>query len=427
MSAINYGLIGCLLLGACSSQRFLIDELKKAESNTKGHVGFVLYDPVLHKTLYDHEGDRYFIPASNTKIFTFYTSLRLLGDSIPAIHYVHRNDSVILWGTGDPGFLYKKLPQGKVYDFLKAQPGRLIFSSSNFYGERMGPGWGWDDYAYAYQVERTAFPAYGNFVNVRISGDTIKTIPAFFNQAIVRKAATKDGPEITREIDTNTFNYFPGIKGEPVESNVPLRFRDELLMKLLSDTLRREVTSVPVPYMKGSKTFYSVHADSLYKVMMQESDNFIAEQLLLMCADKLSDSLRSEIAIQYSKKNLLSDLPDEPMWVDGSGLSRYNLMTPRSIVALWEKIYAMVPRERLFPLLAIGGQAGTIKNYYKAENPYIFGKTGTLRNNHSLSGYLVTRKGKTLIFSWMNNNFTSPSREVRATMESVLKTIYEKY
>ena len=428
MNAMRCCLIASLLLGACSSQRYFSHELKLAEKNFKGHVGFVLYDPAQHKSLYDYQGDRYFTPASNTKIFTFYTALRLLGDSIPAVHYIQRNDSLIFWGTGDPSFLYRNLyPQNRLYHFLKEQPGRLFISSPNSFADRFGPGWAWDDFSDSYQAERTAFPLYGNQVNVRISGDTVTTIPHGFENAVLRKSQTKDKPEVIRETEANIFSYFPGKASASSEWDIPLRWDNELLARLLSDTLKREVKSTKTPFVQGSKTFYSAMSDSLYKVMMQESDNFIAEQLLLICSDKLSDTLRTEIAIKYAKKNLLADLPDEPVWVDGSGLSRYNLMTPRSIVALWEKIYTLVPRERLFPLLAIGGQTGTLKNQYKSESPYIFGKTGTLKNNHSLSGYLVTRKGRTLIFSWMNNNFTTPSREVRATMETVLKAVYEKY
>ena len=145
-----------------------------------------------------------------------------------------------------------------------------------------------------------------------------------------------------------------------------------------------------------------------------------------MCAMVISDSLKAEIAIDYVKNKFLFDLPDEPQWVDGSGLSRYNLFTPRSIVRLWEKILVLVPRERLFELLAIGGKTGTVKNSYKSDPPYIFGKTGTLSNNHCISGYLITKKGKLLIFSFMNNNFTAPTREVRANMERVLFEIHEK-
>jgi serine-type D-Ala-D-Ala carboxypeptidase/endopeptidase (penicillin-binding protein 4) len=108
-------------------------------------------------------------------------------------------------------------------------------------------------------------------------------------------------------------------------------------------------------------------------------------------------------------------------------LSRYNLFTPRSIVQLWEKIYQRIPRERLFALLATGGKSGTIKNWYYGKEPYIFGKTGSLSNNHCLSGYLVTKKGKTLVFAFMNNNFTATVNDIRRNMENILRLIYESY
>jgi serine-type D-Ala-D-Ala carboxypeptidase/endopeptidase (penicillin-binding protein 4) len=59
--------------------------------------------------------------------------------------------------------------------------------------------------------------------------------------------------------------------------------------------------------------------------------------------------------------------------------------------------------------------------------PYIYGKTGSLSNNHCLSGYLITKKGKTLIFSLMSNNFVVSGNELRKQMEVILKMVYEKY
>jgi D-alanyl-D-alanine carboxypeptidase/D-alanyl-D-alanine-endopeptidase (penicillin-binding protein 4) len=196
---------------------------------------------------------------------------------------------------------------------------------------------------------------------------------------------------------------------------------------LLSDTLKREVKPVSKLIPQNTKTLYSMPVDSLFRVLMQESDNFIAEQLLLMCADAVSDSLQPEIAIKYVKENFLKDLQDEPSWVDGSGLSRFNLFTPRSVVQMWQKLYEMVPRERLFPLLAIGGKKGTVKNYYKGDPPYLFGKTGSLSNNHCLSGFLITKSGKTMIFSFMSNNFVAPTSSVRNNMQEILKMIHERY
>jgi D-alanyl-D-alanine carboxypeptidase/D-alanyl-D-alanine-endopeptidase (penicillin-binding protein 4) len=200
-----------------------------------------------------------------------------------------------------------------------------------------------------------------------------------------------------------------------------------LLVDLLSDTLHRSVEETDKPIPQNSSTLKSIPADSLYKVMMQDSDNFIAEQLLLQCAAIVSDTLKPEIAIRYSKKNLLADLPDSLQWVDGSGLSRYNLFTPRSIVELWKKIYRIVPQERLFKLLPAGGQSGTLKKWLKADEPYVFGKTGSLSNVRSLSGFLITKKSKVLIFCMMNNNFTVPGNEVRAQVEKILRQVHDKF
>jgi D-alanyl-D-alanine carboxypeptidase/D-alanyl-D-alanine-endopeptidase (penicillin-binding protein 4) len=141
----------------------------------------------------------------------------------------------------------------------------------------------------------------------------------------------------------------------------------------------------------------------------------------------VSDTLQPESAIRYATKNLLNSLPDKLQWVDGSGLSRLNLCTPQSIVHVWEKLYGEIPREKLFSLLAVGGQSGTLKNHYKSSPPFIYGKTGTLSNNHSLSGFIVTKKGKTFIFSWMNNNYITTTSAVRKQMERVLASIRDRY
>src|SRR3982751_6022778 len=133
-----------LLAGACTPNKYLSKSFSQTESQFQDHVGFVLYDPAAGKTIFDHQGERYFTPASNTKIFTLFASLKLLGDSIPALRYVASNDSVIFWGTGHPGFLYDDAWQDSVvYNFLKSRQEPLFFSSSNFQAEVFGPGWSW--------------------------------------------------------------------------------------------------------------------------------------------------------------------------------------------------------------------------------------------------------------------------------------------
>ena len=429
MRALLY-LTLCAVIISCSPARKL--GLKKsfesAEKNFQHHSGFVLYDPEKKETIYDFNGNRYFTPASNTKIFTFYTSLRLIGDSVPALKYVVRNDSLIFWGTGDPSLLYKfTFNNSRVYDFLKNAKQNLYLSTSNFHSPHFGPGWGWDDYNDVYSAERSPFPVFGNIFTVKRVGSLLTVQPPYFEK-FLNIGERKEKEAITRSVHANDFEFHPGLtQPKKKEWDVPMRIDQQLICDLLSDTLDRKVVAVHTPQPAITQPIYSIPTDSLYSVMMQESDNFIAEQLLFICSDIVRDTLQSEIAIKYSIKNFLNDLPDKPMWVDGSGLSRYNLFTPRSIVKLWEKIHNAVPEDRLFSLLATGGKKGTIKKWYKADKPYIFGKTGTLSNNHCLSGFLVTKSGKTLIFAFMNNNYIATTNAIRTNMQDILYTIYEKY
>ncbi len=416
-----------MFMWACSPRSFILKQVTKSEKELHHHVGFALYDPQDKKFLIQHQSDQYFTPASNTKIFTLFASLNLLGDSVTAFRYLPLGDSLIFWGMGDPSFLYKNAYQsGKAYQFLQSFPGKLYFAATNFYTEPLGPGWAWSDYDSYYSAERSAFPVYGNLVEVKRVGEEFSTTPAYFMEHFTVANQQRDREEVTRGLDDNQLTYFTGKKSNG-EWTIPFRSTTDVVIDLLSDTLKREVLEAPILISAEAKTLKSVPVDSLYKVMMQDSDNFIAEQLLLQCAALVSDSLKPANAIKYVTEKWLADLPDKPRWVDGSGLSRFNLFTPRSIVVLWDKIYAQVPQERLFSLLAVGGQSGTIKNWYKNDTPYIFGKTGSLNNNHILSGYLRTRTGRILIFSFMNNNYLAPTNEVRKRMEEVLLTIYNKY
>jgi serine-type D-Ala-D-Ala carboxypeptidase/endopeptidase (penicillin-binding protein 4) len=418
------------LLYSCSpvSRGKLHRSFSQTEEMFQDHTGFYLYDPDQDKTLFDFNGSRYFTPASNTKIFTFFASLKILGDSVPALEYVQRNDSLIFWGTGDPSFLYKEVfYDSGVYDFLKTAPGQLYFSNSNFHTTHFGEGWAWDDYNSGYSPERSPFPVYGDIVSVIADHELLKVEPEYFSPYF-QGTVPKEKPEVTRDIAQNRFLFHPGMKpAEVKEIKVPFQVDSLTFFSLLADTLKRRVHGVNVSMPPSTNTIFSIHLDSLYSVMMQESDNFIAEQLLLMCANVLSDSLKPEIAIDFVKRNYLHDLPDEPVWVDGSGLSRYNLFTPRSIVRLWQKIRQTVPQDRLFALLATGGVNGTIKKWYAADKPYIFGKTGSLSNNHCLSGFLLTKKGKVLIFSFMNSNFTASGNAIRRNMQRILEDIHEHY
>ncbi|MDP5120995.1 MAG: D-alanyl-D-alanine carboxypeptidase, partial [Spirosomaceae bacterium] len=197
--------------------------------------------------------------------------------------------------------------------------------------------------------------------------------------------------------------------------------------QLLIDTLKQNVNLSKIAIDPNAKTLYSLPVDTVYRRMMQVSDNMLAEHLLLLCGSTLTDTVNTQKTIDLITKKYLQDLPNAPVWVDGSGLSRYNLFTPQTNVKLLEKLHAMIPEERLFSLMAIGGKAGTLKGMYKDKEPFIFAKSGTVSGVYNQSGYLKTKSGKTLLFSFMNNNFTSYATPVRKEVERILTWVHENY
>jgi D-alanyl-D-alanine carboxypeptidase/D-alanyl-D-alanine-endopeptidase (penicillin-binding protein 4) len=419
-----------LLLSACAVTKKPVGKINPLQQNIAGSAvfsssftGFLLYDPATRDTIYQHNAKKYFTPASNTKLFTFYAAHKMLGDSIPGLKYEIRKDSLLFWGTGDPTLLHPDLHNVRVYHFLKNRKEKLFYADAHYHTSFFGPGWGWDDYNYYYSPERSAMPIYGNVV--KFTSD-FRLVPRYFKPLVKTAAPTATSADImVRDFWQNNFTYYPPKQKTTFTEEVPFRQSAAVQVQLLRDTLNR-----PVQYLnrwpgKAARVFYSYPADSLYKRMLQVSDNLIAEQILTLCAGTISDTLNTDRVISYIIKNYLHDLPDLPVWVDGSGLSRQNLFTPRSLVALLQKMYTEIPRQRLFTLLAVGGKTGTLRSYYKAETPFLFGKTGSLSNNYNLSGFLVTRTGRTLLFSFMNNNFVVPTATIRKEVERILTEVHQ--
>lgn len=434
---IFFYILGIVLVTSCSTTKKISKKIdhsfETSEAFRQGFSGLIVYDPASGEVLYEHNSKKYFTPASNTKLLTFYTGLKVLGDSVPGLRYAVQNDSLVFRGTGDPSFLHEEFPYSQAFQFLKDREEELFFAPPKYTEDHFGPGWAWGDYNWYYSVERGAFPMYGNYVDFTfLPSDSVPRVypPYFQDKVIIENDLHKTRSGATRDLSENIFtlNHKPG--NPEREQAVPFKYSSELVVELLSDTLDRNVKllkEVP-PSFNDFQTVYSLPTDSLYKRMLQVSDNFIAEQILLLSANKISDTLKTSIAIDYMKSAYFKDLPDKPQWVDGSGLSRYNLFTPRTVVKILEKIQQEVPQARLFNLMAAGGESGTIKNLYKGEEePYVFAKTGTLNNNHSLSGFIKTKSDRILIFSFMNSNYTVPTSMIKEEMGKILREIYLNY
>ncbi|MGK7389275.1 MAG: D-alanyl-D-alanine carboxypeptidase/D-alanyl-D-alanine-endopeptidase [Candidatus Cyclobacteriaceae bacterium M2_1C_046] len=413
-----------LISGCAGIQRSALNShLIDLEQKFNHHTGLVLFDVEKDKIVYDYNGAKYFTPASNAKLLTFYTSLKLLSDSLITFAYLPKGDSIILWPAGDPSFLNPEFPESNVMDKLETAGKEVHLSFSHSEVEPFGPGWAWDDYPYTFSAERAALPLYGNYYSISETDSSLYiSIPHFKNTIWLSDSAVNT--TFYRDPASNDLFYYPGKEDEGDTTNIPFKTSHWLASQLLADTLKQSLYFTDIPFDTSASYIKSIPLDTVYKKLMQESNNFVAEQLLLQCAFVTNGVLNSETAIRYALNNYLDDLPQQPVWKDGSGLSRYNLITPNSLVVLLNKMYREFGRDKLFPLMAAGGKSGTLKDYYKTDPPYIFAKTGTLSNNHNLSGYLIAQSGKVFIFSFMNNNYPTSSSMVKKNMEEILWEVH---
>ncbi len=381
-------------------------------------TGFLILDAESNDTLYNLNSTKYFTPASNTKIFTLYTALQFIPDKIPALKYLTQNDTLYIEGTGDPSFLHPYFKDSTALNFLGSHSNIALYLN-NFEEEKFGPGWSWGDYDNYYQPERSPFPLYGNVVTVHHT-DTLNVTPSYLQDKVVAIDY-----KVQREANDNVF-YFGKSRRDTVE--IPFKTDSTLTRTLLEDALGKKIRITDRMPSGEKRILYSLPSDSLYRRMMHESDNMIAEQLLLVASSTLSDTLNGERVRDSVLNNQLSDFKQQPRWVDGSGLSRYNLFTPESIVHILHKMYREVPKNRLFKLFPAGGVSGTLERWYPGDpEPYIHAKTGSLGNVHCVSGYLETKSGKTLVFSFMNNHFRHSSSEVKKRMQRIFEEIRDTY
>ncbi len=412
-------LILFITLSSCSTAYRVKRELKQSQEKTSYFKGFVLYNPETKKEIINHNGAKYFTPASNTKLYTFYTSYKTFKDSVPSLAYYKTKDSIIIKGTADPSFLYG-FDDTKVFDFLKQQKDTIYLADVSINDTPYGSGWAWDDFPYYYMPEKSLFPMYGNIVTYKHENNTIVSFPSFFK----KNSTLLDSTSLNRELTKNQF-YFP--KGRIKKKEVPFITSNGLVGQLLTDTLQRIVKVIPNKIHYNYSIMRGIAYDSLYKRMLVVSDNLIAEQLLLQVGQKVSNSYSVANAIEYSLGHYLQDLPQKPRWVDGSGLSRYNLFSPNDMVFLLDKMYKEIPLQKLLGYFPVGGESGTLKKWYANDKPYVFAKSGSLSNNYNLSGYLITKKGTVLIFSAMNNHYKIPTSKLKLEIEKTLKEIYNSY
>jgi len=428
-----YAFLLLLFLASCgmpatirrTAQRQLITH----PSLQPAHVGISVVDAGTGQYLFNYQADKYFIPASNTKLFTCMAALQTLGDSLVAFRWVDKGKGTIeVEANGDPTFLHPDYKKQPAFDRLRQQQ-KIVLTDQNWKDNGMGAGWAWDDYSSDYMAERSFMPLYGNLANFQLKQGALTTVPSGYARQL-QTTVNSFGPRfnVTRPAGVDSFYLVPSGRNFS-SASIPFHVSSAAqLAGMLADTLHQKVeyANFKLERWPDVQLQYSQHTDSVLSVMMHRSDNFFAEQLLLMTSNEKLSFMNTRRIIDTLLNNEWKDIPQRPKWVDGSGLSRYNLFTPLDFVWLLQRMKDKYDWQRITHILPTGDE-GTLKGLYKNYAGKIYAKTGTLSNHVALSGYLLTQKGRTLIFSVLVNAHQTSPGEIRKQIETFLTGIIDRY
>jgi D-alanyl-D-alanine carboxypeptidase/D-alanyl-D-alanine-endopeptidase (penicillin-binding protein 4) len=435
------------------------------------HWGVLIQSLDTGRVWYERSANRLFLPASNQKIPTTAAALLSLGrdfrfDTV-LCHRGRITDGtvegdLVVFGNGDPT-LYTRFHDDPrdVFrawaDDLKAQgitrvTGDVIGDDNAFDDEHLGYGWTKDNLPNWYAAEVGALQLNENYVDFTITPpDTIDgevtiegNLPSAYYSVVDeievvtlgRNSVELGRPEGSNEI---TLRGMVVVGDDSFERSPSITNPTLFFVTVLTEVLEEEGITVeggPVDcddiegWDHASTEFPRLAAhqspplSEVLKTLMKRSQNLYAETMVRLMGWRTTGLGSFEAGRDEVERRLasLGVAPGTYAYLDGSGLTRYNWISPRQIAdilrgmrrhGLWE-----VWRDT-FP---IAGVDGTIRNRMK-ETPAegnVRAKTGTISNVRALSGYVTTADGEELVFSMIVNGYLLPTRAAENIQDDVL-------
>jgi len=437
--------------------------------------------------LYSRNADKNFVPASNVKLFTSAAALDQLG---PEYRYRTRvyvdgpveqgtlKGNLIVRGAGDPsiGGYEQRSDPTQIFrqwaDSLRARgitriAGNVIGDDSRMDETPLGHGWSWSDISYAYAAEIGALVFNENTVDLRVEGrqvgepgrvtweplqtDYVRVVNR--SQTVPRRV--EEDEEYQRIMGTNTIHvrtqvHANGARREAITITDPTRYFTHVLRQVLlqegisidGDAVDLDATGLSPRYtedrLRQVASYRSDALEDLVRTLNHESRNLYAEQLLRTLAVESPPAVEedlppgsSALGVEAVRETLVHANVDTSriQLVDGSGLSRQNLVRPNAVVRLLKYMWLHPDPEvssAFHDSLPKGGTEGTLAYRFHVRSPArgnVQAKTGTLSNTSSLSGYVNSGRGTPIAFSVFCNHHLAESAQVRSAQDEVINSI----
>ena len=443
------------------------------------HTGFAVKSLTDNRDLYAVNETKFFIPASNMKLFTTAAALVLLGPEFRFTTRVYTdgtlNEGVLrgnlfIKGVGDPT-LSRRFHDGGAGRILtewadtllrlgiKRITGDIVGDGSLFDDQYLGAGWSWDDEIHCYSAQVSALSFNDNGIKLVISPaaemgspSVIETGPRTAFVTIANDVATVSSGEeasitFARAAGTNVIKVAGriGVGSAPHEACVSVHRPSLFAVTVFKEVLESkgiEIEKGVVAIGKSDQkpdyesmrivaSYDSPPLREIIKHVNKSSHNLSAELLFRTLGSIFGGEGSTDRSVRVIKEAVseMGILPDQISIHDGSGLSRYNMVMPGHVMKLLEYMYAHPYFIYFYDSLPIAGAEGTGKRRMKdteAEHQ-VRAKTGSFKHVLNLSGYITTRNREMIAFSIMNNNLIGSVSELKKLQDGICATLWQLY
>ena len=409
---------------------------------------------------YKRNEDKFFVPASNLKLFTSSAGLLLLGSDYRFSTNIFLNGyqsgstiygDLVIQGRGDPtisgrfynndiNFVFDTWIDSLLDMGITNINGNIVGDDNLFDDIGLGNGWSWDYETDWYAAQSSAISYNDNCVDISIhyepkydsiivlSKPSLRSI-VILNNVKPAVGSEKTNIEVIRERGTNVITVSGKFRkdADSLITYATVQNPTQFTMLVLKHRLEKRGIRVNgyaididdyervINYDDLELVFvsYSEKLGEIIKVINKGSQNFFAEQLLKTIGlEKLG--FGSAANGVTTVKEVFADIglnPENIVMVDGSGLSPLNMVTPRQVVELLKYMYSnknvYADFYNSLPIAGIDGTLGKRMKNTTAEN-VVRAKTGFISHVRSLSGYAITGDNEPIAFSMIANNFSVP-------------------
>lgn len=423
------------------------------------------------RVVYTLNSDKHFSPASNVKVFTTAAALDRLGpdfrfrtrvayEGMLSLDGLLAGD-LVLFGEGDPllaahpfeeddPYFNLDLLARKVYEAgIREVAGDVVGDDSYFEYAPHGEGWTSSDLVRFYGAPVSALSFNDNLIAVsarpgpaggrpgRVFARPVSSAFTVSNRSTTAARGAKstaqihrfrsgNGAQVTGQIPLGSrgvLRHFP--VGDPAQFTAGV-FHQRLIragVKVRGKARARHAHDFRLPY--AAQDVFVHYSPPLVEIIGQinkRSQNLYAEILLRTMGAEIRSEGSDRSGLEVVREFLagVGITPDTADLYDGSGLSRKNLITPRTETLLLASLAQKPYFEMFKESLAVSGLDGTLKNRMLGTSATgrIYGKTGSLNQVATLGGYVLTESGSTLAFSILLNQYNfAPAAALRALDE----------